>query len=147
MHTKSNLLLKTLKQNLTVLPMTSHQNLWKWLVALCRNGCATSSANAWLLVNFLIYINDIAKAFFFHTALFADDINLHMSHSCFNVLQTTVNLELCKIDHWLRVNKLSLNNNKTDLMLLNSHKHNPTSFKVVINSNSISPEDNLLVEF
>jgi len=32
----------------------------------------------------------------------ADDINLHTSNSCFNVLQTSVNLELCKIDHWLR---------------------------------------------
>jgi len=45
---------------------------------------------------FLVYINDIAKASLFHTTLFADDINLHISNSCFNVLQTTVNLELCK---------------------------------------------------
>jgi len=49
---------------------------------------------------FLIYI--ITKASSFHTTLFADDINLHMSNSSFNVLQTTVILELCKIDHWLR---------------------------------------------
>jgi len=28
-------------------------------------------------------------------------------------------------------------------MLLNSQKHNPTSFKVIINNYSISPEDNL----
>ena len=58
---------------------------------------------------FLIYINDITKASSFHTTLFADDIGLHMSNFSFNVLQTTVNLELCKIDHWLRANKLSLN--------------------------------------
>ena len=44
---------------------------------------------------FLIYNNDITKASSFHTTLFADDINLHMSNSSFNVLQTTVNLELC----------------------------------------------------
>ena len=36
---------------------------------------------------FLIYINDITKSSSFHTALFADDINLHMSNTCFNVLQ------------------------------------------------------------
>ena len=42
---------------------------------------------------FLIYINDITKASSFRTTLFADDINLHMSNSSFNVLQTTVNLE------------------------------------------------------
>jgi len=69
-----------------------------------------------------------------------------MSNSCFNVLQTTVNLELCTIDHCLRVNKLSLNNNKTDLNLVYSNKHNPTSFKVAINNHSISPEDNLKYE-
>ena len=44
-------------------------------------------------------------------------INLDMSNSSFNVLQTTVNLELCKIDHWLRANKLSLDYNKTNFML------------------------------
>ena len=82
---------------------------------------------------FLIYINDITKASSFHTTLFADDINLHMSNSSFNILQTTVNLELCKIDHWLRANKLSLNYNKTNFMLLTSRKHNHASFKVIIN--------------
>ena len=66
-----------------------------------------------------------------------------MSNSSFNVLQTTVNLELCKIDHWLRANKLSLNYNKTNLLLLTSRKHNPASFKVIIKNHNISPEDNL----
>jgi len=90
---------------------------------------------------FLIYINDITKASSFHTTLFADDINPHMSNCSFNVLQTTVNLELCKIDHWLRANKLSLNYNKTNFMLLTSRKHNLASFKVIINNHNISPED------
>ena len=43
----------------------------------------------------------------------------------FTAKLTTVNLELCKIDHWLRANKLSLNYNKTNFMLLTSRKHNP----------------------
>jgi len=68
---------------------------------------------------------------------------LLMINSCFNVLQTTVNLELCKIDHRLRANKLSLNYNKTNFMLLTSRKHNLTSFKVTINNHNISPKDNL----
>ena len=79
---------------------------------------------------FLIYINGITKASSYHTTLFADDINLHMSNSSFNILQTTVNLELYKIDQWLRANKLSLNYNKTNFMLLTSRKHNPASFKL-----------------
>ena len=67
-----------------------------------------------------------------------------MLNSSFKVLQTTVNLELCKTDHWrLRANKLSLNFNKTNFMLLTSWKHNPASFKVILNNNNISPEDNL----
>jgi len=70
-------------------------------------------------------------------------LNLYMSNSSFNVLQTTVNHELCKIDHWLRANKLSLNYNKTNFMLLSSRKHNPASFKVIINNHNISPEDDL----
>jgi len=91
----------------------------------------------------LFTFNDITKASSFHTTLFADDINLHIANSCFNVLQTTVNRDLCKIDHWLRANKLSLNYNKTNVMLLTSRKHNPASFEVIINKHNISPEDNL----
>jgi len=52
---------------------------------------------------------NIFQAFSFHTTLFADDINLCTSNSCFNVLQATANLELCKTDHWLRANTLPLN--------------------------------------
>jgi len=66
-----------------------------------------------------------------------------MSNSSFNVLQTTVNLELYTTDQWLRANKLSLNNNKTNFMLVTSRKHNPASFEVIINYHNISPEDNL----
>ena len=66
-----------------------------------------------------------------------------MSNSFFNVFQTTVNLELCKIDNWLRANKLSLNYNKTNFILLTSRKHNPATLKVIINNHNTSPEDNL----
>jgi len=108
-----------------------------------RISCGVPQGSVISPLLFLICINDIAKASLFHTTLFADDINLHMSNSCFNILQTTVNLELCEIDNWLRANKLSLNYNKTKFKLLNSQKHNPTSFKVIINNHSISPEDKL----
>jgi len=62
------------------------------------------------------------KASSFHTTLFYEDINFHMSNSCFDVLQTNVNVELCETDHWLRANKFSLSYNMSNFMLLNSRK-------------------------
>jgi len=63
-----------------------------------RISCGDPQSNVILPLLFLIYLNDITKASSFHTTLFADDINLHMSNSSFDVLQTSVHLELCKID-------------------------------------------------
>jgi len=42
-----------------------------------------------------------------------------------------------------RANKLSINYSKTNFMSLKCQKHNPTSFEVITNNHSISPEDNL----
>ena len=108
-----------------------------------RISCGVPQGSGISPLLFLIYISDIKKASSFHNTLFADDINLHMSNSSFNVLQTTVNLELCKNDNWLRSDKLSLNYNKTNFTLLTSRKHSSASFEVIINNHNISPEDNL----
>jgi len=47
----------------------------------------------------LICINDITQASSSRTTSFADYINFRMSNSCFDILQTTVNLEICKTNH------------------------------------------------
>ena len=80
-----------------------YNKIWGFKSSYKRISCGVPQGAISPLL-FLIYINDITKASSFHTTLFADDINLHMLNSCSNVLQTTVNLELCKIDHWLRAN-------------------------------------------
>ena len=51
-----------------------------------RISCGVPQGSVISPLLFIIYINDITKASSFHTTLFADDINLHMSNSSFNVL-------------------------------------------------------------
>ena len=64
---------------------------------------------------FLIYMNDIVNASPLLTyVLFADDTNVFYSHTDFNILITTLNLELNKLSSRFKSNKLSLNINKTN---------------------------------
>ena len=58
----------------------------------------------------------------FNRKLFADDTVLTLTHSCPKLLNKNVNFELVKIDEWLKLNKLSLNTNKTKFMLLTKQR-------------------------
>ena len=72
---------------------------------------------------FIIYINDIVNSS--HLAnfiMFADDTNLFFKHENFNTLINVVNDELHKISEWFRLNKLSLNVNKTNHIIFGSKK-------------------------
>ena len=73
---------------------------------------------------FLIYINDLAMASAKCTPImYADDTTLLSTLDNFNGNQSTnqhaiqINAELIKIVDWLTVNKLSLNINKTKMMI------------------------------
>jgi len=90
---------------------------------------------------FLIYINDIVKASNCNTVLYADDINLHISGKKHEILEKTVNHELKKIDHWVRVNKLCINYSKSNFILMNNHKN--INFSVSINHHPISKQSSL----
>ena len=65
-----------------------------------------------------MYINDLAtvsdKIF---SVLFADDSNLFLSGKNPNALIDTMNIEVQKVIQWLRINKLSLNLDKTHFMI------------------------------
>ena len=65
---------------------------------------------------FLIYINDLLQGSKFCTRLFADDTVLTLSNNCERELNF-VKLEIVKIDHWMKINKLSLNHTKIKFML------------------------------
>ena len=67
---------------------------------------------------FLLYINDLNKAVVYSKVHhFADDTNfLYASHSLKN-LNMTVNFDLSNLVQWLRANKISLNFNKTEIVV------------------------------
>ena len=87
---------------------------------------------------FIIYINDIAKCSnLLHTIIYADDTTLMGNISTFELrhgrtLDGNIHFELLKLTDWLKVNKLSLNANKTKLMIFHmSHrKLNPPIIKI-----------------
>ena len=58
----------------------------------------------------------------FNTKLFADDTVLTLTNSCPKLFNKNVNFELVKIDEWLKLNKLSLNTNKTKFMVLTKQR-------------------------
>jgi len=62
---------------------------------------------------FSSFTSTISQKLLYFTLLHLLMILIFICQSLAYVLQTTVNLELCKIDNWLRANKLSLNYSKT----------------------------------
>lgn len=87
-------------------------------------------SSTWL---FSLYINDMHKTSnklkFIH---FADDTTVYMSGSDIKILCSEVCDELCKIDDWLKSNRLSLNVDKTCYMILthNSYEIGECSIKI-----------------
>jgi len=60
-----------------------------------------------------MYINDLPNCSTFIIVLYADDTYLCLSNTNLNDLQLAVDNELLKVDRWMRLNKLSINNSKT----------------------------------
>ena len=66
---------------------------------------------------FIIYINDIAQSTsHFNFITYADDTTLCGAQTSHNVAKTTEH-ELNKVTEWLKINKLSLNVEKTKAMV------------------------------
>ena len=90
---------------------------------------------------FLIYINDLP--FFnssFKTIMYADDTTLYSNIEDFssNNLENEINLKLQTLNSWFKYNKLSLNTNKTKMMIFRKRKQ--------IKSINVKISDNLLSE-
>ena len=91
---------------------------------------------------FLLYVNDLPNVSKFKTTLFADDTNLHTSHSDISLLQMEVSQEINKVDKWLRKNKLNLNYNKSSYMIIGNHLGARNSFNLLIINSNIIPQSN-----
>ena len=85
---------------------------------------------------FNIYINDLPLASNSTIHLFADDTNLTLSHSNVSTLQRNINDELVNVSNWFKVNRLSINFNKTEFMV-ETTKQNKPELKVSIDNNPI----------
>ena len=84
---------------------------------------------------FLIYINDAVNASEkLKFTLFADDTCLFLSHKDVNVIQSTLDTELPKVNDWLVANKLSLNTKKTKAMVFRHKNKSPKPLvKIMLN--------------
>ena len=70
---------------------------------------------------FLIYINDLPNVSkLFNTILFADDTTLSLTHESYPSLVELTNTELSAINKWIVKNRLSLNVDKTFMMLFSN---------------------------
>ena len=100
---------------------------------------------------FLIYINDLPNCSrLFHSIMFADDTSListltsfsiaiPKSRYEFNITSNAINLELEKVNEWLKINKLSINTSKTKFMVF-QHKQSKFSadnLKISLNEEPI----------
>ena len=88
---------------------------------------------------FLIYINDLASICNqIFPVMYADDSNLFVEGSDITVLQNIMNRELIKVSRWLKLNKLSLNIDKTHFMIFKRRRKLVESVPdIYIDANSI----------
>ena len=92
---------------------------------------------------FLIYINDFRFCLDnTESGHFADDTYILYNSKKLKTIETVVNTELKLISKWLRLNKLSLNADKTELIIFHSKQHKLDS-KIYINldGTKLSPVD------
>ena len=91
---------------------------------------------------FLIYINELSNVCSCtNPILFADDTNLFINGKYIFVLQDVLNKELANISEWLKVDKLSLNINKTQFMVFSRRKITPPKIDIKIDNQSVMETD------
>ena len=72
---------------------------------------------------FTVYVNDLPKCSGFITKLFDDDAVLTISNTSETKLSFEVNREIAKVELCMKMNKLTINYNKTKFMIFTQKKH------------------------
>ena len=94
----------------------------------------------------LIYINDFRLCLDeTNSGHCADDTFIMYSSKKLKSIETVVNTELKLVATWLRLNKLSLNSNKTELIFFHSKRHtlNYDGISIKFNNKKIFPVDSI----
>lgn len=93
---------------------------------------------------FIIYVNDLSNVSnIFYPIIYADDTTLITTLKTIKLynnssnIDTVLNNELCKISNWLKLNKLSLNCEKTKAMIFHTPQRIITYPKIQVNGHNI----------
>ena len=94
------------------------------------------------LLLFIIYLNDIINvSYTFISVIYANDTALFPTLSAFidnrTICVQKLNEELNLINDWFKLNKLSLNINKTTTMFFHTTKHKVDNFQIKITDMNI----------
>ena len=95
---------------------------------------------------FLIYINDFKLCLNeCDSGHFADDTFIMYSNTKLKSIETIINTELKEVSKWLRLNKLSPNTNKTELIFFHSRQHlmNYEDISIKFNGIKLLPVDHV----
>ena len=89
------------------------------LSQLCYVKCGIPQGSNLEPLHFLIYINNLPNCLSSSTAgMFADNTNLTTNGKCIEEIQDHLNTDLEKVYWWLLANKLTLNKEKTEYMII-----------------------------
>ena len=90
---------------------------------------------------FLVYINDLPNCCDSNMILYADDSVLLCADKNLEYLKKHVKMNFAKIEHWIRLNKLTLYYSKTNLVLFPGMKNNfDDNFCINTNNGPITPK-------
>ena len=91
---------------------------------------------------FLLFVNDLPNSTdFLLPTLFADDTTLSISHHNYNEIVPILNRELDLIHKWTVSNKLSLNVEKTEMILVSNKKKTHANDQIILGGEYIKYDD------